>query len=315
MSTTTINKFNELLVDHISTRREFLLSTKPINFFHASNGVFEIRKNEIGTFCIKINQQSNANKEEFYPFMKLNLPKIPKEELFKIQKFFYAVCDIYGPNEAMVHIYWDKVNKKYVTVALEQRVSAAHVSYKRNKEYELNDDMLLVMDIHSHDTMSAFFSGTDNRDEKETRLFGVIGRVLSPTMDMKFRYGVANKFVDLDIKDIFAESVKFYRDVEFPSEWLDKLSADYNSSYSFDKKSYYFKEKEKNLSEKDNVEIKNAETHQEKNTLDSKSTVSEKIEIDIKPKDNEVEKINKEDKIKITKNKKSWVRKIIDLFK
>jgi hypothetical protein len=41
----------------------------------------------------------------------------------------------------------------------------------------------VLMEVHSHPAMSAFYSGTDDRDEKGFRLYGVIGLPWSPDGD------------------------------------------------------------------------------------------------------------------------------------
>lgn len=60
-----------------------------------------------------------------------------------------------------------------------------------------------VLDIHSHGTMGAFFSGTDNRDEQGLCLYAVVGDLdrLFPTI--KARVGVYGYFIPLSLGGIF----------------------------------------------------------------------------------------------------------------
>ena len=60
-----------------------------------------------------------------------------------------------------------------------------------------------VLDIHSHGTMRAFFSGTDNRDEQGLRLYMVIGRLDRLLPDVELRIGVYGYFAPLSAEDIF----------------------------------------------------------------------------------------------------------------
>ena len=50
------------------------------------------------------------------------------------------------------------------------------------------------MDIHSHNTMGAFWSGTDNADEKETRLFGVLGKITSILLNINLEQYVVKPY-------------------------------------------------------------------------------------------------------------------------
>ena len=57
----------------------------------------------------------------------------------------------------------------------------------------------------------AGFSGTDTADEISTKLFGVIGNILSAAPSMAWRAGCNQKFVTLQFDDIFdSESDKTY---------------------------------------------------------------------------------------------------------
>ena len=60
-----------------------------------------------------------------------------------------------------------------------------------------------ILEIHSHGSMRAFFSGTDDRDEQGFHLYGVIGRVDTYLPESLFRVGVYGYFALLGEKDIF----------------------------------------------------------------------------------------------------------------
>ena len=60
-----------------------------------------------------------------------------------------------------------------------------------------------VLDIHSHATMHAFFSGTDNGDEQGLRLYMVVGKLNSLFPEAKLRVGVYGYFAPIRMEDIF----------------------------------------------------------------------------------------------------------------
>ena len=61
----------------------------------------------------------------------------------------------------------------------------------------------VVLDIHSHGTMSAWFSGQDNRDEQALRLYMVVGKVNMLIPEMELRVGVYGYFAPLETKEVF----------------------------------------------------------------------------------------------------------------
>ena len=54
-------------------------------------------------------------------------------------------------------------------------------------EYAVGNN--IVLDLHSHGTMSAWFSTTDNKDEQGFKLFGVCGK-LDKTPEVRLRVGI-----------------------------------------------------------------------------------------------------------------------------
>ena len=76
----------------------------------------------------------------------------------------------------------------------------------------------LVMEIHSHNTMPAVFSPTDNKDERMTRLYAVVGKLDHFFPDIKVRCSVGGKFVEISPNDVF-ESMES----DFPSAWKEAV--------------------------------------------------------------------------------------------
>ena len=72
------------------------------------------------------------------------------------------------------------------------------------------------MDIHSHNNMNAFFSETDNRDERAARVYAVVGKVTGFFPEIKVRIANSRSFVEIDPSVVF-ESVAAVQD--FPEEW------------------------------------------------------------------------------------------------
>ena len=76
-----------------------------------------------------------------------------------------------------------------------QEGSGGGVKYER-----LHDT---VLDIHSHGTMRAFFSGTDNEDEQGLRLYMVVGRLDTLIPEIEMRVGVYGYFGTVQFEEVF----------------------------------------------------------------------------------------------------------------
>lgn len=123
--------------------------------------------------------------------------KIPYGILMDVIAFFKK-----NPlKEAAVQIFYDVNMEKYELYYPEQIATPASVIFARN--HDMENDKVLVMDIHSHGTMNAFFSSTDNNDEKGTRLFMVFGNLDKEEISHKLRAGIAGNYKMLKLSDVF----------------------------------------------------------------------------------------------------------------
>lgn len=103
--------------------------------------------------------------------------------------------------EAAVQIFFNMETEKYEIYYPEQQVTSASVVFTRN--HDMENDKVLVMDIHSHGTMNAFFSSIDDKDEKGTRLFMVFGNLDKKEITHKLRAGIAGNYKMLKLSDVF----------------------------------------------------------------------------------------------------------------
>lgn len=201
--------FKKLCGYSIGTPKKF---EKKINYVLAGNGGVEIRENEIGVFSAVTKKVPGL--EPVREGLLMKLPKISLRILLQIVAFFKDVNMRYG-SEAIVQIFWDRKKKEYFCSCPKQEVSGASVDFKRDKPMEKK--YLLVADVHSHNDMDAFFSYTDDKDEKETRLFGVIGNIREPLPNIQFRASSGNSSVEISLEDIFDLKQ------EYPKAWLKQI--------------------------------------------------------------------------------------------
>ena len=167
--------------------------------------------------------------------------KISKETLNQIVAFFRAVMD--NPStkgaEALVQIWLNPDKQVFIRVP-EQVVSAGHLSFK-NDAKEMNELIMAgntqVGDIHSHNTMDAFFSGTDDaNDAKKIGIAGVVGKITPSSYSIKWRFcfGFNNGWTDLTTADV-VETPEVVVPT-FPGEWKDRVHGDsigFSSGYGY----------------------------------------------------------------------------------
>lgn len=145
--------------------------------------------------------------------------KIPVQLFDQVVQFFKQVMDVKKSElEAMIWICWDAENGYHLIVP-DQRVSKASASYDWAS---LPPGKTIVCDIHSHNTMGAFFSGTDNRDDQGNIGFsGVVGHLKNEDPQTVWRFNYKDKKLECDFDDIFTVPKREVNPV--PENWIEKI--------------------------------------------------------------------------------------------
>jgi len=209
------------------TPKELGASDKPIRFIMGKAGVYRAISNPIGLFVAKA--VTVPGLPAYSEGLNLSLPKVPYDMFLNTAAFFREVMKQHRGAEAMVQFYWNAEARTWFMACPEQVVSGAAVHFQRNQV--LDQKYLLVMDIHSHNTMGAFWSGTDTADEKETRVYGVFGNLDRPLFNHKFRICVGGDHKDITIGDIFDLPAGLILTVAppttgtFPAAWVAKCKS------------------------------------------------------------------------------------------
>lgn len=132
-------------------------------------------------------------------FAHSKLPKVPYSILKAIVTEFQKDLS----RETMVFIMWNTIMKQYYLAMPEMVTSKVSIDYYASAPEMMERGDLLFMTVHSHNTMPAFWSDTDNEDECYTGLFGVIGRLDQANPMVRIRCGVEGCFKELALDDIF----------------------------------------------------------------------------------------------------------------
>lgn len=210
------------------------------NYVIGSDGLYMVRKNRVGLFTTMIAENRDHiriplvenGKQPVEGFTMTLENKIPYNMLLQIVAFFRRVFIEKNGAEAVVQIFYNPEEKEFYLHIGEQGVSGGGATMDRDAKLEV--DHVLVADFHSHNSMGAFFSGTDNRDEKEARVYGVMGKFQNQWPEMKFRAGTGNgDWLELSPFDVF--ETPDVGVVEVPDEWMKKV----NTHSAYAKRSHY----------------------------------------------------------------------------
>lgn len=192
-------------------------SDKVICLIPAKDGqVYEMRKSELGEFV--------APKHNIVDFQEVKagftpaLPLIPRQMMGQIISFFRFQMQGKQEYEALAYIYWDKENEEFVPFIPKQKVSKAYIDAGRPDNGLPEDRYLHYADIHSHNSMPAKFSSIDDRDEKATRLYLVIGNLDRFYPSVTARISCGGTYQEID-PGLVMEGL----DEEFPTQWLNQV--------------------------------------------------------------------------------------------
>ena len=153
-------------------------SDKTICFIPARDGrVYERRVNDTGEFITPTGNVTFL--EDIRSAFRPALPRIPYALVEQAVSLFRCLMHAGGgPLEALVNIYWDRVEERYLLHVPRQTVGPAEVNAVVEEDALLEGSRYLhYADLHSHNRMPARFSRQDDRDERANRVYLVAGRL------------------------------------------------------------------------------------------------------------------------------------------
>jgi PRTRC genetic system protein A len=184
-------------------------------------GLYEIRQTPVGLFSVKLDKVYRMRGEDNIKegFVSALPSKIPLTFLYNIIAFFRNWAKI--KVEVKGQIFWSKEKKSYFVYVPTQRVGRYEVIMDTN--VQLEHESLLVLEIHSHHYMGAFFSPDDNECDLATGLYGVIGELGNPIPTILLRYSCGGIYRSLELSTIFETTLPSDLGVfnlnSYPEEW------------------------------------------------------------------------------------------------
>jgi PRTRC genetic system protein A len=135
--------------------------------------------------------------------------KIPIDCFDKVNLIIRNNADRQIYEEQFFVITWNKEKEHFDTWYPPQRQAASKVKYDTT-----GIDYPIIVELHTHGTMPAFFSPKDNKDETGMHIYGVIGRLDRICPEIRLRVGVYGYWQPVRFCDVFD-----YPDIR-DSNWL-----------------------------------------------------------------------------------------------
>lgn len=171
---------------------------KPFNYMLGKDGLFSVRNIAVARVVTKLSPegtQLQGIERTLKPGIYLNVPKIPWRIMSQILAFFKEVYNQHK-SEVYASVWWNPEEQQYTVHIPEQRVTGASVHH--TQDHDKDNNLIHVLDIHSHASMAAFFSSVDDSDEQRAdRFYGVVGKLDREIPMWKWRMRVDGKFIDI----------------------------------------------------------------------------------------------------------------------
>lgn len=178
---------------------------KVVTYVSAGNGMFRVRKTPVALFITKEHSNGVPGLPDMEEGVRLLIPKIPFKYIHQIITFYRDV-NAKDKTEACANFYWNDrnvaipnydgltVDGQLVMFVPFQRNSGAQTDFEsgyhtRGEEVDwMRENLTPLLETHSHNTMDAFWSGTDNANETRPQFYLVLGHIASEKIHLEFRW-------------------------------------------------------------------------------------------------------------------------------
>lgn len=185
-------------VDYIVLKDEELPAVRPghlYEYIFAANGMFVKGGNPYFDAVVPLktfayDRQYIRGLATVTPYVKLLVPKVP----FYILQQILSVSRSVVPLECLFYV--EMIGGEWRLVTPQQYQTQTSCKAKDAGRY-------VPIEVHSHNTMTAFFSRTDDGEETGLRIYGVVGHVDRPVADMRCRVSIYGHRAELPYHWIF----------------------------------------------------------------------------------------------------------------
>lgn len=182
---------------------------KRITYVTAANGLFRVEKTPVAIFKTRLEEYKKPipglNPMSEGP--ELLIPKMPFRFIQQALSFYLDVYDK-DKTEASLLFFWNKdnvrlpekysdgndvkgllVDGQFIAYCPKQKNSSGLSEFHMDPMVDwLRSNTAILCESHSHHTMNAFFSGTDDANENATQFYLVWGKIKDKHPQVAFRY-------------------------------------------------------------------------------------------------------------------------------
>ncbi len=184
------------------------LNAGPFKTLHSPGEIANVIEGKVGGFY-KCGEKAVINTAAYqfiddgrFSSLRLNVPPIPNGFLTAIENYFRQDLN----KEAIVNVTYNRLLKRFfLRYPTEEETKREKNYIIYNFKNWLSKEESIVLQIHSHNTMPAFFSSTDDKDEYLPGLYGVMGNLDTDHPSMAFRFSGMGLEKLLTVGEIFAD--------------------------------------------------------------------------------------------------------------
>lgn len=215
--------------------------TKPVTYVMTGDGVKYVRHTGMGDIVLPVTAVPNLPK--LTDGLHLSIPKIPFFMICQCLAYFRAVHERDG-GEASALVFFDPEKGEHFIHVPQQENNGGRSDFTMDEDTKrLRGEKVPVCELHSHHTMGAYFSATDDANENLAQTYMVFGTITTtPTYKCRFACAGVQKEIGLwemvekpqftmnvvagDAEQRFTLPVPDVLDkwpiVSFPAEWMEK---------------------------------------------------------------------------------------------
>jgi hypothetical protein len=186
-------------------------------FLVGADGIYRQVSNPFYTARVKADRL--AHLAEILESVVLHVPKLPSASFREVESFFAEVYERHQ-SEAVVLLACNPTSGQWLVQVPDQEVRGAHVAYDLAKLPDPPEGFSRFGSIHSHASIGAFHSGTDDKDELTfDGLHVTIGHLDRPIRDYSARWVISGKAFPADLGDVIeGEALP-----ESRPEWMERV--------------------------------------------------------------------------------------------